>query len=66
MYINKEKLDIILARKIMTIKRLSVESGVSIVTIIRIRNGTQKARPETIGKIAKVLGCDVSDIVGEG
>ena len=65
MMISVEKLDLLLANNIIPIQKLSEDSGVSRVTIARMRSGTQKARPQTIGKLAKALGCKVEDLLEE-
>lgn len=44
---------------------LAKESGVARVTIARFKAGTQKARPQTIGKLAKALNCKVEDLIKE-
>lgn len=44
---------------------LSKESGVSQVTIARIKAGTQVPRPQTLGKIARALGVRVEDLLEE-
>lgn len=63
MVIDVKKLDKAMASKMFTLKELSKESGVSNVTIIRLKNGTQKPKPITVGKIAKALGVDVTEII---
>lgn len=42
---------------------LAEQSGVSQVTIARFKAGTQNARPQTIGKLARALGCKVEDLI---
>lgn len=60
MKVDKEKLDLMRARKQL---RLS-EIGVSKATLRRI-NARQELKPYTVGKIANALGCDVADILTE-
>ncbi len=63
MRIDKIKLDLAMAKKAFSAKKLSESCGVSQVTIVRITKGIQNARPETVGKIARALGVDVLDII---
>jgi len=63
MKIDNQKLDIIMAQKCLSSEKLSQVVNVSQVTIARIRNGSQKPRPITIGKIAKALGVKVEDLI---
>jgi len=55
MRIDNNKLDLIMAEKCLTSKKLSLVTGVSQVSIARFRRGAQEPRPATIGKIAKAL-----------
>ena len=58
---NREKLILARARECMGQKDLEV-AGIPKVTLSRIMNGGE-ARPETIGKIARALGVDVTEII---
>lgn len=58
MKVDKGKLDIMRARKLLKLADL----GVSKVTLARINAG-QDLKPYTVGKIAQALGCDVTEIV---
>lgn len=64
MKINKKKLEIAMANKCIDQLRLAEESGLKYPTIRRacLREGT---RPSTIGKIAKALGVDVTELIDE-
>lgn len=61
MKIDKEKFELAKARACMGTKDL-VAAGVPRGTLCRLVGG-EEARPETIGKIAKVLGVDVTEII---
>ncbi|MGN0263914.1 MAG: hypothetical protein ACI4DX_05945 [Oliverpabstia sp.] len=61
MRINREKYMLARARACMGQKEI-VEAGVPKGTLCRIVGGAD-AKPETIGKIAKVLGVDVTEIL---
>lgn len=63
MKIDKMKIDVAMANKGYSAKELSEKSGVSQITIARLKRGVQKARPETIGKIAKALTVSVEQLI---
>ncbi len=63
MKIDKMKIDVAMANKGYSAKELSEKCGVSQITIARLKRGVQKARPETVGKIAKALNVDVTEII---
>ena len=54
--------------KVLTLRELEEESGVSYNTIWRLENGYREARPSTIRKLAAALGVEASELVvtGEG
>lgn len=60
MKIDNRKLDVLLARRCMTVADLRKE--VSSQTLTRIRRG-ENTKPVTVGKIALALGVDVTDII---
>ena len=59
------KLKILRQRRALSLTDLAAISGVGRVTINRIENGTQKARPRTIRALAKALEIDVEDLTSE-
>jgi transcriptional regulator with XRE-family HTH domain len=63
MRIDSNKLDLAMARACVSIAELRDKSGVSDVTLARIRRGAQEPRPSTVGRLARALGVDVRDIV---
>lgn len=63
MYINGKKLALEMARKCLSTEKLSEISGVSRVTIQRLKAENQKARLQTIGKLAKALQVKVEDLI---
>ena len=63
MIIDVEKYNLLLAENCLSVIDLSKQSGVSEVTLSRIRNGLQKARPQTIGKIARALDTTVENLI---
>lgn len=64
MRVNKEKLDIAMARACMSISTLQKSTNMPRATIGRIL-ACKKIRPETLGKVAKALGIDVTEIIGK-
>jgi DNA-binding Xre family transcriptional regulator len=63
MRIDKKKFDLAMAENCFSAKRLSSITGISTVTITKIKNGSQKARPQTIGKLAKALNVKVEELI---
>lgn len=63
MKIDKNKLELAMARKCVTAEELSKKTDISTITIARIRNGSQMGRTKTIGLIAKALEVDVTEII---
>lgn len=64
--IDKNKFDLAMARNCFTSEKLSNLTGISKVTIIRVKNGSQNPRPMTVGKIAKALNVKVEDLIEGG
>lgn len=60
-----EKFYIQLAKNEITLTALVKRSGISQKTLSSIKCGTQKPNPKTIGKLAKALNCDVTDLLEE-
>lgn len=63
MKVSKHRLDIILAKKCMSMSNL--KPTVSPQTLKRIGRG-EELLPKTVGKIARALGVDVVEIIEEG
>lgn len=62
MKINKEKLEISMARAQLNRNTLSEKSGIPVPTICNVyKRGTCK--PATVGRIAAALGVDVTEII---
>lgn len=62
MKIDRRKLDIALARKDMTLADVAKAVGVSAVTI-RCQAASESVLPKTAGRLAKAIGCDVTEII---
>lgn len=63
MQINRNKLELIMATECITSEGLSKLTGVSQVTLARMKSGSQNARPATVGKIAKALNVPVENLI---
>ncbi|MGM9577843.1 MAG: helix-turn-helix domain-containing protein [Evtepia sp.] len=63
MKIDLKKLDLLLARECKSLSDL--RDGSSPQTLKRIRRG-EEVQPKTVGRIARALGCDPSDILEGG
>lgn len=61
MKLNRQKYEIARARACISFNDL-IAAGIKKGTLCRVIGGDD-ARPETIGKIARVLGCDVTEII---
>jgi transcriptional regulator with XRE-family HTH domain len=62
MQVDVEKFVFAMARGCLSVRELCVLSGVSAVTVLRIRNGNQ-VRPSTVGRVARALGLDVDELL---
>lgn len=62
MIIDKNKVEIALAKKIMTKKQLSIKSEIRPQNLTKILEG-KICEPHTVGKIARALEVDVEEIV---
>ena len=60
MKINKSKYHLAMARACKSRKNL-IEAGIPLGTITHVGNSEMK--PATVGRIARALGCDVTDII---
>ena len=62
MKLNREKFELAKARACMGTKDI-VAAGVPKGTLCAAMNPNKETRPETIGKIAKILAVDVTEII---
>ena len=62
MKISTKRLDLILAKKCLVMSDL--KTAVSPQTLKRVRKG-EDLLPKTVGKIARAIGVDVSEIIEE-
>lgn len=63
MKLNKEKINLIMARKQLSVKDVCETSGLPKETFKQAKNGARNATPKTIGRIAAALGVDVTEII---
>jgi transcriptional regulator with XRE-family HTH domain len=61
--VNVQKLRELRQRRVLTLRELEEESGVSYNTIWRIENGHREARPSTIRKLAAALKVEPEELV---
>ena len=62
MRIDKEKLDLILARRCMCISEL--RNKFSTVTLTRINSG-ENVQVKTVGRLANALDCDPQELIAD-
>jgi transcriptional regulator with XRE-family HTH domain len=67
MEVDMDKLKALRESRVLTLKELSHESGVTLNTIWRLESGYNKsARPSTIRKLATALGVEPRELVKTG
>ena len=66
MEVNVSKLKELRRPRVLTLRELEEESGVSYNTIWRLENGHRQARPSTIRKLAVALGVEPAELVVAG
>lgn len=65
MKINIQKTEVAMARACITISEIEKITGIKRQAITAILKGKRNPKPATIGKIAKALNCDVTDLLEE-
>lgn len=63
MKFDLKKLQLVMAEKCIEVRELSKKTGVAESTISRIKNGKQNAKPVTLGKLAKGLGVQITELL---
>jgi transcriptional regulator with XRE-family HTH domain len=63
MEVNVQRLRKLRQTRVLTLRELEEESGVSYNTIWRLENGYRQARPSTIRKLAAALGVEPTDLI---
>ena len=64
--VDGNKLQIAIAKSEKLISEVQREAGLNSNTLYRLVNKGGNARLSTIGKVARVLKCDIADLVEEG
>lgn len=63
MKLSTEKLNLAMARSCLSIGDLCERSGIPRPTLSQVRRGTRNPQPKTIGRIAKALNIDPSELL---
>lgn len=63
MKIDVRKLEILQAKRCMMAKDVEEKADISHRTYLQIKKGTDKTLPLTVGKIAKALNCEVTELL---
>jgi transcriptional regulator with XRE-family HTH domain len=61
--VNVDRLRELRRLRVLTLRELEEESGVSYNTIWRLENGYREGRPSTIRKLARALGVQPAELV---
>ena len=63
MRINQHNLELAMATACLSVTELSIRSGINRMTLRRIRNNGENVRPDTVGKLARGLECDIEYLI---
>ena len=63
MKIDVKKLEILQARECINNKDLRDRAQLGYVTLTEIKQGIRNIQPKTVGKIARALNCDVTELL---
>lgn len=63
MKISKQKLQIEMAKACLNVQELAAAAQVSKNSMFAYLSGIRNPRPKVVGKLAKALGCDVTEIL---
>ena len=63
MKIDARKLEILQARELLDNKELREKADIGHLTLVQIKQGIRNIQPKTVGKIAKTLNCDVTELL---
>ena len=63
MKIDVKKLEILQARECIKSKELREKAKLGYATLVQIKQGKRNLQPITVGKIAKALNCDVTELI---
>lgn len=65
MKLCQKKYELLVAEKCLSDKEISILSGVGRSTITQIKKGRREPMPQTLGKLAKALNVDVTELIEE-
>ena len=65
MKLRQDQLFLAMAKACMSDRELCEKSGVARPTLSQIKAGKRNPKPSTIGKLARTLGVDVTDLLEE-
>lgn len=63
MKVSKQKLETLMAQNCLSVLELANKSQVSKSVLFKIGKINSNLRPVTVGKIAKALNCDVTELI---
>lgn len=63
MKIDVRKLEILQARELLNNKELREKADIGHLTLMQIKQGIRNLQPVTVGKIARALNCDVTELL---
>ena len=63
MKIDARKLEILQARECLNNKELEKRAKIGHPTLARVKQGIRNVQPATVGKLAKALNCDVTELL---
>ena len=63
MKVDKQKLETLMAQNCLSVLELANKSQVSKSVLFKIGRVNSNLRPITIGKIARALNCDVTELI---
>ena len=66
MTIDNDKLELVFADRGLLWKELCDQAGITPNGLRDIRQGKAQPKPATIGRLAKALGCNITEILKEG
>lgn len=63
MKLNRKAVDLAQARACLSRKELCEKAGVSTATLAHLKAGRREPSPKTIGRLARALECDVTELL---
>ena len=63
MRVNKNKLMLAMARQCISLQEVAEKANLPYVTLKKALTGKRSTLPKTVGKVARALGVDVTEII---